>query len=44
MKHVPIKEAGDQLEQLVEQARSGEQIILTENSHPVAELLASRRR
>jgi antitoxin (DNA-binding transcriptional repressor) of toxin-antitoxin stability system len=38
MKHVPIKEAGRQLEQLVAQLRAGEQIVLTEDGEPVAEL------
>ena len=43
MKHVPIKEAGRQLEQLVAQMRAGEQIVLTEDGEPVAELRVRSR-
>ena len=37
--HVPIQEAGNQLEQLVREAQSGEEIVLTDHEKPVARLV-----
>lgn len=42
--HVPIQEAGNQLEQLVREAQSGEEIVLTEHEKPVARLVPLIRR
>ena len=38
MTQIPLEEASSQLRQLVQQAKEGEEIILTQNSEPVARL------
>lgn len=38
MKHVPIKLAKDQFTRLAREAEAGEQIVITRNGRPIAEL------
>jgi antitoxin (DNA-binding transcriptional repressor) of toxin-antitoxin stability system len=42
MKHVPIKEARENLEELIAAVQAGEEIVLTLEGEPVAELRAKR--
>ncbi|HYG88829.1 MAG TPA: type II toxin-antitoxin system prevent-host-death family antitoxin [Azospirillum sp.] len=44
MKMLSVEEAKDQLAALVEEAKRGEEIVLTENGTPVAELKRTSRR
>jgi len=44
MKQVPIKEAEGRLEELVGELQPGEEIVLTANGAPVAELRATGQR
>lgn len=41
MKHVPVKEAKERLDELVQEVRAGEQIVLTLDGEPIAELRPS---
>jgi len=44
MKHVSIKEAKDTLPALVRAVEAGEQVVITRNGTPVAEVIAHKRK